>query len=98
MIDACGKLSVVRGIIPVDYRSCCKSNGPNTGAVMGFKIGDTVQLKSGSPRMTVTIVGKTADGREVVECAWFDGMQRQNSSFPPDALRDSPVSKQARPT
>jgi uncharacterized protein YodC (DUF2158 family) len=63
---------------------------------MGFKIGDTVQLKSGSPRMTVTGVSMTADGKEPVECAWFDGTQRQNGSFPADALRDSPVAKQAR--
>jgi uncharacterized protein YodC (DUF2158 family) len=67
------------------------------GATMGFKIGDTVQLKSGSPRMTVTVVGTAADGKEVVECAWFDGSQRQSSRFPTDALRDSPVSRQSRP-
>jgi uncharacterized protein YodC (DUF2158 family) len=60
---------------------------------MVFKVGDTVQLKSGSPRMTVTAVGMTADGKEMVECVWFDGTQRQNGTFPPDALRDSPVSK-----
>jgi uncharacterized protein YodC (DUF2158 family) len=64
---------------------------------MVFKVGDTVQLKSGSPRMTVTVVGRTADGKEVVECAWFDGTQRQSSTFPPDALRDSPLSRTARP-
>jgi uncharacterized protein YodC (DUF2158 family) len=64
---------------------------------MGFKIGDTVQLKSGSPRMTVTVIRTTTDGKEVVECAWFDGTQRQSSSFPPDALRDSPVARTARP-
>jgi uncharacterized protein YodC (DUF2158 family) len=63
---------------------------------MGFKIGDTVQLKSGSPRMTVTDVDVTADGKELAACAWFDGTQRQSGSFPTDALRDSPVSKQAR--
>jgi uncharacterized protein YodC (DUF2158 family) len=73
-------------------------NGWSLGATMTFKIGDTVQLKSGSPRMTVTVIGMTADGKEVVECAWFDGTQRQNGSFPPDALRDSPVSKPARPS
>jgi uncharacterized protein YodC (DUF2158 family) len=67
------------------------------GATMAFKVGDTVQLKSGSPRMTVTVVGTTTDGKEIVECAWFDGTQRQNGSFPPDALRDSPVSR-SRPT
>ena len=67
------------------------------GAAMAFKIGDTVQLKSGSPRMTVTVVGMTADGKELVECAWFDGSQRRNGSFPTDALRDAPVSKQSRP-
>jgi len=63
---------------------------------MSFKVGDTVQLKSGSPRMTVIVVGRSADGEEFVECAWFDGTQRQNGSFPLDALRDAPVSKQAR--
>jgi uncharacterized protein YodC (DUF2158 family) len=47
--------------------------------------------------MTVILVGLAADGKEVVECAWFDGTQRQNGSFPPEALRDSPVSRQARP-
>jgi uncharacterized protein YodC (DUF2158 family) len=66
------------------------------GAAMAFKIGDTVQLKSGSPRMTVTVVGMTADGKEVVECAWFDGSHRQSGSFPTDALRDAPVSKPSR--
>ena len=70
----------------------------NSGAPMGFKVGDTVQLKSGSPRMTVTVVAMSADGKEVVECAWFDGTQHQASNFPPDALRDSPVSKSIRPT
>jgi uncharacterized protein YodC (DUF2158 family) len=63
---------------------------------MGFKVGDTVQLKSGSPRMTVTVVSTAADGKEVVECAWFDGTQRQNGSFPQDALRDSPMSRAVR--
>jgi uncharacterized protein YodC (DUF2158 family) len=48
--------------------------------------------------MTVTVVGKSADGKEVVECAWFEGSHRQNGSFPTDALRDAPVSKQARPS
>lgn len=64
---------------------------------MSFKVGDTVQLKSGSPRMTVLVVARAADGREVVECAWFEGAQRQSGQFPPDALRDSPVSRQVRP-
>ena len=65
---------------------------------MAFKIGDTVQLKSGSPRMTVTLVGMSADGKEVVECAWFDGSQRENGRFLTDALRDSQISKQVRPS
>jgi uncharacterized protein YodC (DUF2158 family) len=63
------------------------------GAAMAFKVGDTVQLKSGSPRMTVTVVGMNANGQEIVECAWFDGTQRQNGTFPAEALRDAPVSK-----
>jgi uncharacterized protein YodC (DUF2158 family) len=48
--------------------------------------------------MTVTVVGMNADGKEMVECAWFDGTQRQNGSFPAEALRDSPVSKSLRPS
>ncbi len=65
---------------------------------MGFKVGDTVQLKSGSPRMTVIGIGRAADGEELVACAWFDGTQRQNGSFPSDTLRDAPISKQIRPS
>jgi uncharacterized protein YodC (DUF2158 family) len=65
---------------------------------MSFKVGDTVQLKSGSPRMTVIGVGRATDGEEIVACAWFDGTQRQNGSFPPDTLRDTPISKQTRPS
>jgi uncharacterized protein YodC (DUF2158 family) len=70
----------------------------SAGVAMAFKVGDTVQLKSGSPRMTVIVVGTTAEGKEIVECAWFDGTQRQNGNFPSEASRDSPVSKTARPS
>ena len=38
--------------------------------------------------MTVTVVGMTAEGKEIVECAWFEGTHRQNGSFPADALRN----------
>ena len=99
MIHTCGKLSVVQRIISVDYCVYGQSNDwRNPGATMSFRVGDTVQLKSGSPRMTVTVVGMNADGKEMVECAWFDGTQRQNGSFPAEALRDSPVSKPIRPS
>src|ERR1700692_3845565 len=99
MIHTCGKLSVVWPIISVDYCLCRQSNDSGIWGrqIMPFKVGDTVQLKSGSPRMTVTVVGMSADGKEVVECAWFDGTLRPNGAFPPDTLRDSPVSKPTRP-
>ena len=39
---------------------------------MSFSVGDTVQLKSGGPDMTVTRIG-TAGGEPMVWCAWFEG-------------------------
>jgi uncharacterized protein YodC (DUF2158 family) len=40
---------------------------------MEFEIGDTVQLKSGGPLMTVDDIGKANDsGRINVACTWFE--------------------------
>ncbi len=41
-----------------------------------FQVGDVVQLKSGGPKMTVSVIRSDDDGR--VECAWFDdkGVER----------------------
>jgi uncharacterized protein YodC (DUF2158 family) len=55
-----------------------------------FKVGDTVQLKSGGPNMTVTKLpdpegfGELGDGE--VNCMWFAGAKRERGSFPPEAL------------
>lgn len=52
----------------------------------GFKTGDVVQLKSGSPKMTVTKVGNNVQHEPTVWCEWFDGTSPKTGTFPPDAL------------
>jgi uncharacterized protein YodC (DUF2158 family) len=53
---------------------------------MEFKVGDTVKLKSGSPKMTVTGVGDNY-GVPTVWVAWFDQqMKPQTGSYPAGAL------------
>jgi len=39
---------------------------------MIFKVGDVVRLKSGGAMMTVSKLFKSPDGREMVQCTWFD--------------------------
>src|SRR5690349_12253597 len=56
---------------------------------MSLKVGDTVQLKSGGPDMTVTRIG-TAGGEPMVWCAWFEGTKDAYGLFPPDALKTPP--------
>jgi len=51
-----------------------------------FRIGDIVQLKSGGPEMTVTLVG-TSNGVPTIWCAWFVGNEQKKGNFPPGALR-----------
>jgi uncharacterized protein YodC (DUF2158 family) len=53
---------------------------------MTFKVGDTVQLKSGGPAMTVTRIG-TSGGEPMIWCAWFEGTKDAYGLFPPDALK-----------
>jgi uncharacterized protein YodC (DUF2158 family) len=54
---------------------------------MTFKIGDKVQLKGGSPIMTVTGLGKGAGGKPTVSCTWFDSTDNEKSgTYPVDAL------------
>jgi uncharacterized protein YodC (DUF2158 family) len=53
---------------------------------MSFNVGDTVQLKSGGPDMTVTRIG-TAGGEPMVWCAWFEGTKDAYALFPPHALK-----------
>lgn len=54
---------------------------------MAFKIGDTVQLKSGGPIMTVTGHGKDGNGNPRVNCTWFDKTDAEkNGAYPENAL------------
>lgn len=48
-----------------------------------FEKGDVVELKSGGPRMTVTM--KALGGGWV--CQWFDGEKPRVSNFPDEALQ-----------
>ena len=52
---------------------------------MTFKVGDTVRLKSGGPRMTVTDVGNRPKEGAVVWCAWFDDKRNEKTGFYPAA-------------
>ncbi len=55
-----------------------------------FAVGDLVELKSGSPRMTVTEVHEQdARGSWSYRCAWFAGKKKESSSFPHEALEVS---------
>ncbi|MFT9096338.1 MAG: DUF2158 domain-containing protein [Gluconobacter cerinus] len=61
---------------------------------MSFEPGDTVQLKSGGPLMTVEQVGKTAmTGENTVWCVWFEKVGsrqlRQEATFRPTSLEKS---------
>ena len=55
---------------------------------MTFKIGDTVKLKSGGPRMTVQHIGDySASGIKLgAQCVWFDGSKKLVDVFHVDAL------------
>ena len=50
-----------------------------------LKAGDTVRLRSGGPLMTVVEAG------EPVRCAWFQGKENREGSFPAAAIdREEP--------
>jgi uncharacterized protein YodC (DUF2158 family) len=53
-----------------------------------FKVGDVVQLKSGSPKMTVVSVGTASEsGPATIECQWFTSeMWPEKAVFPQPAL------------
>ena len=48
-----------------------------------FKIGDTVKLKSGGPKMTVARGGI----EKKLECVWFLEGKPEYGYFPPDSLQ-----------
>jgi len=55
----------------------------NSRSNQGFKIGDTVQLKSGGPIMTVNNIEKNGE----IYCQWFLGGKVEVGFFPPDSLK-----------
>ncbi len=55
---------------------------------MEFKKGDVVQLKSGSPKMTVEDSGDFGFGRGYsVKYTWFDGSKKVENLFDPMTLK-----------
>ena len=54
---------------------------------MTFKVGDVVRLKSGGAAMTVSKLFKSPEGREMVQCTWFDKKPREHrAAFGIDSL------------
>ena len=54
---------------------------------MAFKVGDVVRLKSGGAAMTVSKLFKSPEGRQMVQCTWFDKKPRQHrAAFVIDSL------------
>jgi uncharacterized protein YodC (DUF2158 family) len=53
-----------------------------------FKAGDTVQLKSGGPVMTIKGIGEYGMGAtsDNALCVWFDGKTRKEELFEPVTL------------
>ena len=58
---------------------------PNT---KGFTVGDTVRLRSGGPKMTVSKVGVSMNGD--IQCQWFSGSKLQDGWFAPHTLEPYP--------
>ena len=57
----------------------------NSKSNQEFKKGDTVQLKSGGPIMTIA----SYDGKRYFRCLWFtkDEDKVRDGYFPPDSLK-----------
>jgi uncharacterized protein YodC (DUF2158 family) len=54
---------------------------------MAFKVGDVVRLKFGGTLMTVSKLFESTEGREMVQCIWFDKKPREHrAAFVNDSL------------
>jgi len=53
---------------------------------MVLKVGDVVRLKSGGAMMTVSKLFKSPEGREMVQCTWFDKPKEHRAAFVIDSL------------
>lgn len=51
-----------------------------------LKIGDTVQLKSGGPTMTIEWIGAGNGGKMVATCVWFNVAKYDSHTFDIDLL------------
>jgi uncharacterized protein YodC (DUF2158 family) len=49
---------------------------------MEVKAGDVVQLKSGSPPMTVVDTWPHTNGYQVAVCMWFDKFEQRKAEIP----------------
>ena len=55
---------------------------------MTFKVGDIVRLKFGATLMTVFKLFESPEGREMVQCTWFDRKPREHrAAFVIDSLQ-----------
>jgi uncharacterized protein YodC (DUF2158 family) len=45
-----------------------------------FRIGDTVVMKAGGPKMSIVHIGD--DPTDMMECRWYDGKKFQNRVLP----------------
>jgi uncharacterized protein YodC (DUF2158 family) len=65
------------------------ASGAATGGEgdMPFKLGDAVRLKAGGAQMTVSKFFKCPEGREMVQCTWFDKKSKvHRAEFVMDSL------------
>jgi uncharacterized protein YodC (DUF2158 family) len=68
------------------------SRAATGGMAMAFKVGDAVRLKSGGAQMTVSKLFKSPEGREMVQCTWFDKKPREHrAAFVMDSLEVAEV-------
>lgn len=52
-----------------------------------LKIGDVVKLKSGGPKMTITLLVSNPEEDESLDCCWFGKKDELHSNnFPKDAV------------
>jgi uncharacterized protein YodC (DUF2158 family) len=47
-----------------------------------FQIGETVQLKSGGPIMTITAISADRPRGAIADCIWFVGDEQKTGTFP----------------